>query len=84
MRYYGKEGNQCQLSISEESGGTLYSCKKAAHAVLFGRVPKGLVVWLGLGLVVLSATLGLWGLSELSSENERLTRDHGSAVMIRR
>lgn len=84
MRYYGKEGNQCQLSMCEDSGGALYSCKKAAHAVLFGRVPKGVVIWLGLGLMLLSVTLGLWGLSALTNDSDRYTRDHGSAVMIRR
>lgn len=86
MRYYGREGVQCQLSLQEqERPGAVYQCKKAAHAVLFGRVPRGLILWLGLGLMVASLTLGLWGLSSLTSEKgPHVVRDQGSAVMIRR
>lgn len=84
MRYYGKEGAQCQFTLDGQSRGPMGRCRNAARAVLFGRVPKGVVIWLGLGLLVLSVTLGLWGLSALTNDSDRYTRDQGSAVMIRR
>lgn len=59
-------------------------CRKAARAVLFGRVPRGVVMWLGLGIMVVALTLGFWGLSELHSRNSSFVRDQGSALFIRR
>ncbi len=59
-------------------------CRNAACAVLFGRVPRGVVMWLGLGLMVTVLSLGFWGLSELSPGPSHFVRDQGSAIMIRR
>ena len=83
MRYYGKEGPQCHLPVQErcEDGAR---CRKAAHALLFGRVPRGVVMWLGLGLMVTVITMGFWGLSGLSAKESHFVRDQGSAIMIRR
>ncbi|MCF8035007.1 MAG: hypothetical protein K9K66_17285 [Desulfarculaceae bacterium] len=59
-------------------------CRKATHAVLFGRVPRGVVMWLGLGMMVVVLSLGFWGLSELHGRNASFVRDQGSAIIIRR
>ncbi|MEW5911895.1 MAG: hypothetical protein AB1814_05020 [Thermodesulfobacteriota bacterium] len=84
MRYYGKEGVQCQLSLDDQPG-AVYQCKKAAHALLFGRVPRGIVAWLGLGLMLLAVFLGVWGLASLKGEKQPpMVRDQGSALIIRR
>lgn len=83
MRYYGKDGPQFRLPIKEECSG-VGRCRSAARAVLFGRVPRGVVLWLGLGLVVTVLTMGLWGLSSLSGSNPPLVRDMGSAIRIHR
>ncbi len=83
MRYYGKEGLQCHQPIEPECKG-LQRCRGAARAVLFGRVPRGVVLWLGVGLVVTAVTMGLWGLSSLSDGNRPYVRDQGSAILIHR
>ncbi|RJX35592.1 MAG: hypothetical protein C4525_02770 [Desulfarculus sp.] len=84
MRYYGREGAQCELSL-EHQPGAVYQCKKAAHALLFGRVPRGIVTWLGLGLMLTALVLGLWGLSTLKGDKHpSMVRDQGSALIIRR
>ncbi|MCB2189959.1 MAG: hypothetical protein KQI62_00245 [Deltaproteobacteria bacterium] len=83
MRYYGKEGPQCKLTIEEECSG-VEKCRKAAHAVLFGRVPRGVVLWLGLGLMFTVITMGLWGLTALSGGNRPFVQDMGSAIRIHR
>jgi len=84
MRYYGKEGPQCKLPIEEECCG-VERCRNAARALLFGRVPRGVVLWLGLGLMVTALTMGFWGLSALSDGSRPLmVRDMGSAIRIHR
>lgn len=83
MRYYGKDGLQCQQPIEPKCKG-LERCRDAARAVLFGRVPRGVVLWLGVGLVATALTMGLWGLSSLSDGNYSFVRDQGSAILIHR
>ena len=83
MRYYGKEGPQCRLPIEEACHG-VERCRNAARALLFGRVPRGVVLWLGLGLMVTALTMGFWGLSALSGSSPSYVRDVGSAIRIHR
>lgn len=83
MRYYGKEGAQCQLPLEAECHG-MERCRNAARAVLFGRVPRGVVLWLGVGLLVTALTMGFMGLSSLTDGSRHYVRDQGSAILIRR
>lgn len=83
MRYYGKDDAQCRLPLEEKCNG-VGRCRSAAHALLFGRVPRGVVLWLGLGLVITALSMGLWSLSSLSGGNPPLVRDMGSAIRINR
>ncbi len=84
MRYYGKEGPQCALPVEEAGCRGMERCRHAAHAMLFGRVPRGVVMWMGLGLMVAVITLGFWGLHELSGKGGNFVRDQGSAILIHR
>lgn len=83
MRYYGKEGSQCRLPIGEECSG-VGRCRQAARAVLFGRVPRGVVLWLGLGIVATAITMGLLSVSFLGNGGRPHVSDVGSAISIRR
>lgn len=82
MRYFGKEGDQCALP-DLAAPNPVVKCRKLGRAVLFGRVPRTAVVWLGLGLA--SITLGLWLWSVVSvSEGGRVCKDTAAAISIRR
>jgi hypothetical protein len=83
MRYYGKEGPQCKLPIEEECCG-VERCRHAARAVLFGRVPRSVVIWLGLGIVATALTMGILSVSFLSGGGRPHVSDVGSAISIRR
>ena len=83
MRYYGKEGPQCKLPIEEECRG-VERCRQAARAVLFGRVPRGVVMWLGLGIVATALTMGLLSVSFLGDGGRPHVSDVGTAISIRR
>jgi hypothetical protein len=83
MRYYGKEGPQCEPPQEENCCG-MDRCRLAARAVLFGRVPRGVVLWLGLGLVGVTLILTLWSVSSVGSGGQPHLRDVGTAITIQR
>ena len=60
MRYFGKDGLQCRPVVRGQ-GGPAYTCRLVARSVLFGRVPRRMVLWLGMGVMAATITLGLWG-----------------------
>lgn len=84
MRYFGKDGPQCQPpELSAESTGQF--CRQLGRAVLFGRVPRACCLWLGLGLLMAMLGLGLWSVTSLQQDSGRTAcRDALSAVAIRR
>lgn len=83
MRYYGKDGAQCQAPNSQESG-ALRRCRKKARAVLFGRGSPNSVIWLGLLAIVFSLGIYLVGVNNLTDGTCPALRDTGAAIMIRR
>ncbi len=83
MRYFGKDGAQCQLPELAEAG-SAEKCRRLARAVLFGRVPRAAVVWLGLGVVALALFAWLWSVASVSDGGRSPLRDPAAAVSIRR
>ena len=57
MRHYGKEGKQCRLVVDHATG-KAETCRLYARSVLFGRVPRPVVMWLGMGVMLTSLLLG--------------------------
>lgn len=82
MRYFGKEGRQCDAPWVECADG-VHKYRLFARRVLFGRVPRGTVRWLGLGLLLITLFLGVCSLSSLKGSS-RFVSDQGSAVLINR
>ena len=83
MRYFGKEGPQCQLPELDADGST-QKCRQVARAVLFGRVPRQAVVWLGLGVVAVALFMWLWSVACVSDGSRSTMRDAAAAISIRR
>lgn len=82
MRYFGKDGPQCQPTEYTPDG----DCTRTRHlgrAVLFGRVPRTVCLWLGLGLAAAAVGAGLAALTRVG-DSERAVRDPASAMTIRR
>lgn len=82
MRYFGKDGGQCALPDLEASNPAL-KCRRLARAVLFGRIPRSAVVWLGLGVVGIALGLWLWSVTCVT-EGSRVCKDSAAAFSIRR
>lgn len=83
MRYFGKDGAQCQLP-ELEAGGSAEKCRRLARAVLFGRVPRVAVVWLGLGVLALALFVWFWSVVCVADGCRLPLRDPAAAVSIRR
>lgn len=82
MRYFGKDGAQCQpapMPSADASG----RYRHYGRAVLFGRVPRSLLIWLGIGILAAALGAGVASLVSLG-ESSRGVRDASSAVSIRR
>jgi hypothetical protein len=82
MRYFGKEGPQCDAPWVECADG-VHKYRMFARRVLFGRVPRAAVRWLGLGLLLATLLLGVCSLTALKGSS-RFVSDQGSAVLIHR
>jgi hypothetical protein len=84
MRHYGKEGTQCQLVVDHASG-KAETCRLVARSVLFGRVPRNVVMWLGMGVMLTSLFLGALCITSLEEDySPDFHRDASSSLMIRR
>ncbi len=84
MRYFGKDGTQCQLP-SLDAPTSVGKCRKLGRAFLFGRVPRHAVLWLGLGMAGMLLGLWLWSLTRVQVDAANpVVRDAASAVSIRR
>ena len=84
MRYFGKDGAQCQLP-ELDAPTRAAQCRKLGRAFMFGRVPKGAVLWMGLGVVGVVLGLWLWTFTSLPADASRtVVRDAAAAVSIRR
>jgi hypothetical protein len=83
MRYFGKDGPQCApTALDAASTGEL--CRQVGRAVLFGRVPRSVSLWLGAGLLVLLLGLGALSVCSLQGEGLRTCRDTADVMAIRR
>jgi hypothetical protein len=83
MRYFGKEGPQCQFP-SLEAPTRAGQCRKLGRAVLHGRAPRSSVLLLGLAVTALALSLWLWSLVCVSEGGRSPLRDAAAAVAIRR
>ncbi|MFH1060270.1 MAG: hypothetical protein V1797_16530 [Pseudomonadota bacterium] len=83
MRYFGKDGGQCALP-DLDAPNPVVKCRKLARAVLFGRIPRSAVVWLGMGVLGLSLVLWLWSVACVSDGGRGICRDVSAALSIRR
>lgn len=83
MRYFGKDGPQCQIQIDLDSNKTA-KCRQVARGVLFGRVPKAAVIGLGLAVIAILATVSIFSVCNVSNAGSRFCRDQSAAVMTRR
>ncbi len=46
--------------LARWAGVAAQSCRVVARAVLFDRVPRRVVLWMGLGVMAAAITLGMW------------------------
>ncbi len=84
MRHYGKDGMQCR-PVVEHASGKAEACRLVARSVLFGRVPRSVVVWLGVGVTLASLLIGVLCLSSVDcSYTTNFHRDMTSSLLIRR
>ncbi len=83
MRYFGKDGAQCQLP-SLEAPTRVDQCRKLGRAVLHGRVPRTSVLLMGAGVALLGLVLWVWSCACISDGGQSSLRDAAAAVAIRR
>lgn len=83
MRYFGRNGGQCALPDLDAPTPAL-KCRKLARAVLFGRIPRSAVVWLGMAVVGITLGLWLWSVTCVSDGGRSICKDTAAALSIRR
>ncbi len=84
MRHYGKEGKQCSLVVDHATG-KADTCRLYARSVLFGRVPRSVVMWLGMGVMLSTLLLGALCITAFDEDySPDFHRDAHSTIMIRR
>lgn len=83
MRYFGKDGPQCQF-VCAESVSRPRKVRLLCRSVLYGRVPRRMVMWLGMGMLAFSLTLGVLCLGALTPEVDDFHRDMNSSLLIKR
>ncbi len=84
MRHYGKEGKQCRLVVDHATG-KADACRLVARSVLFGRVPRNVVMWLGMGVILTSLLLAALCITSFNSDySPNFHRDAPSSLLIRR
>lgn len=83
MRYFGKQGPQCEPVIPEGPG-RLGKCRSLLRCLLFGRVPKQVVLLLGSLILLLILLAAICSLGSVSSSSGHFCRDFSAAVMTHR
>ena len=83
MRYFGKDGPQCDF-VCQEGLSRARRARLMARSLLFGRVPRRMVMWLGLGMMVFSLTLGILCLGSMQTTPDNIHRDLSPSLLIRR
>jgi hypothetical protein len=84
MRHYGKEGKQCKVVVNETTG-KAEVCRLYARNVLFGRVPRSVVMWLGMGVMLTSLLVGALCITAFDEDySPDFHRDTGASLLIRR
>lgn len=82
MRYYEKDRPGPRQG--PQATGFWRRARLRARAILFGRVSREMVLWLGAALIVLALALALLGLSNLSGGRYQPVHDPAAQMMIRR
>ena len=83
MRYFGKDGPQC-MPTQAECGSHGELLRHYGRAFLFGRVPRGVSLWLGAGALAVVLLLGAYSITTVQPGGFRACRDSADAVAIRR
>jgi hypothetical protein len=86
MRHYGKEGKQCKLVVNHATG-KADVCRLYARSVLFGRVPRKVVMWLGMGVMLTSLILAVLCITTFDTDkaySPDFHRDTSASLLIRR
>jgi len=84
MRHYGKDGPQCRPRLARGKG-PVQTCRLVARNLLFGRVPRGAVVFIGLGVVLVALVFGMASIGALDTQvDSDFHRDHDAALIIKR
>jgi hypothetical protein len=84
MRHYGKEGKQCELVVDHATG-KADACRLYARSVLFGRVPRSVVMWLGMGVMLTSLLLGVFFITTVDDDDSiDIHRSVSDSLLIRR
>jgi len=83
MRYFGKQGPQCD-PVVPQGRGRIARCRGLLRCLLFGRVPRQAVLLLGSVILLLIVLAGVCSLSSVSSSSNHLCRDFSAAVMTHR
>lgn len=83
MRYFGRDGAQCQLP-NLEAPTTVGQYRKLGRAVIHGRVPRKSVILMGVAVVIFALSLWLYSFERVSEGGHNSLRDAAAAVSIRR
>lgn len=83
MRYFGTDGAQCQPPAGTPES-TREKCHHLGRALLFGRVPRSVSLWMGAGVLALMLLMGMCSLATVQTDGWRSSRDTSDVVTIRR
>ncbi|MBI4799580.1 MAG: hypothetical protein HY794_12825 [Desulfarculus sp.] len=83
MRYFGRDGAQCELP-NLEAPTRVEHYRKLGRAVIHGRVPRTSVILMGVAVVVFALSLWLYSFERVSDGGPGHVRDAASAFSIRR
>lgn len=82
MRHYGKDGPQCRPLVGRP-GGPAQTCRLTARAVLFGRVPRSALLWMGSLLVLAAIAAGLACVTAVNPRGPAM-HDPAASLLIKR
>lgn len=83
MRYFGKDGAQCEPT-NLEAPTRLEHYRKLGRAVSHGRVPRLSVIIMGLAVLFFGLSLWFYSLERVTESGQSPLRDAAAAVSIRR
>jgi hypothetical protein len=83
MRHYGKDGPQCRPLVPRH-GRPARICRLAARAVLFGRVPRSAVLWMGSVLLLAVIAAGVACVASVDPRSPVVYRETPASLVLDR